>query len=210
MFIAIAAILACGCRKENTIPISGLVTDTNQSIPVEGVEVELWTQQIEGGIFTANYAFAGTASTGSDGKFDFVIEKANYTGIRLVFTKNNYFGWVAELNMEKIKNEQACYAEYQLLPKAWLKIRVKNNEPVSLDDYFEFRILNGYSGCEVCCKGEKYQFTGMDIDQTIDCQMAGHQDILIQWSMRKNAEQIVKTESYFIKAFETTAIELFY
>jgi hypothetical protein len=196
IFPALAVCLVCSCRKE--------------SIPVDGVEVELWTQQIEGGIFTANYVLAGTTSTGNDGKFGFVLEKANYTGIRLNFNKKNYFVWVAELNMEEIKNDQSYYAEYQLLPKAWLKIRVKNNEPFGLDDYFEFRILNGYSGCEECCKGEKYQFTGMDIDETIDCQMAGHQEILIQWSMRKNGEQIIRTDSYFIKAFETTGIELIY
>ncbi|MFA5814989.1 MAG: hypothetical protein WC865_05160 [Bacteroidales bacterium] len=46
--------------------------------------------------------------------------------------------------------------------------------------------------------------------KTINFKIVGHQNILIQWSKRKNGEQIIKTESYFIKVFETTDIELNY
>lgn len=208
--IVLVSFMLCTCRKENSIVVSGLITDPNQAIPVERVKVELWTQQIEGGIFAANYILAGTITTGSDGKFLFTIDEKNFTGIRLIFSKEGYYGWETEVNLEKVKNDHSSYAEYQLLPKAWLHIQVKNSQPFNVDDYFEFRILNGYSGCEECCKGEKYQFTGMDVDQTIDCLTVGNQTILIQWSKRKNGEQIFKTENYFIKAFESTDIEFNY
>jgi hypothetical protein len=210
VLIVIMGCMHNGCRKDSSISVSGLITDPNQAIPVEGVKVELWTQQIEAGIFSANYIQAGTASTGSDGRFLFNIDNKNYTGIRLIFSRDGYYGWETEVNLDKLKNDLSHYAEYQLLPKALLQIRVKNNEPFNSDDYFEFRILNGYSSCPECCKGEKYQFTGMVVDQTITCQTAGCQEILIQWSKRKNKEQIFKTENIFIKAFETTNIELNY
>lgn len=208
--IVLVSFMLCTCRKENSIVVSGLITDPNQAIPVERVKVELWTQQIEGGIFVANYNLAGTIMTGSDGKFLFNLEEKNYTGIHLIFSKEGYYEWVSDVNMDKLKNDHSSYAEYQLLPKAWLHIRVKNGQPLNVADYFEFRMLNGYSGCEECCKGEKYQFNGMDVDQTIDCLTVGSQTILIQWSKRKNGEQIFKTESYFIRAFESTDIEFNY
>jgi len=206
VFILLLGLLLNGCRKENFIPVSGLITDPNQAIPVAGVNVEIWTQQIESGIFSANYILAGTIITGSDGKFLLNLENENYTGIRLIFSKEGYFGWETDLNLDLVKNDHRYFAEYQLLPKATLQIRVKNSKPYNSDDYFEFRILNGYSVCEACCKGEKYQFAGMDIDLTIDCQTVGHQNIIFQWSKRKNGEQIFKTEIHFIKAFETTVI----
>jgi protocatechuate 3,4-dioxygenase beta subunit len=62
--IVLLGLLLNGCRKEDFIPVSGLITDPNLAIPVEGAKVELWTQQIEGGIFAANYVLAGTNSTG--------------------------------------------------------------------------------------------------------------------------------------------------
>lgn len=209
IMIMIVAMLTT-CRKEEPIVISGKVFDPNQEIPVDQVRVELWTQLIEGGIFSANYTLAETTTTVNDGTFSFNLVKKNYTGIRLSFSKTGYFGWESDLNMDKINNQNSHFADYQLLPKAWLHIRVKNAEPVGSDDYFEFRILNGYTGCEDCCKGEKYQFTGYEIDQTLDCQTSGHQLVMIQWSKRKNGEQIIRTESFFIPAFQTTDINFNY
>jgi hypothetical protein len=209
IILMLAGILS-GCRKEETIVISGLMFDPNQEIPVGQVKVELWTQEIEGGIFSANYVLYETVNTGNDGMFIFNPEKKNYTGIRLIFSKEGYYGWEADVNIDKVNQEKSHYAEYQLLPEARLRIRVKNTQPFDADDYFEFRILNGYTSCAECCKGEKYQFTGSGIDQTIDCRSAGHQDILIQWSKRKNNEQVIKTESFFIEAFKTTEINFNY
>jgi hypothetical protein len=210
VLVFLVSILMMSCRKENFIPISGLITDPNQAIPVENAKIEIWTQHIEGGIFEANYTLISTVTTGLDGTFLFNLENKNFTGIRLIFSKQGYFGWQADLNIEKVKSSQSYYAEYLLLPRARLHIRVVNSFPVNSNDYFEFRILNGYSDCEECCKAEKYQFTGLNIDQTIDCQTVGHQFTLIQWSKNKNGEQTSKTESYFINAFETSEIELKY
>lgn len=208
--ISLLSLLSYSCRKEDLITVSGLLTDPNQGKPVAGVKVELWTQQIDAGIFSANYVLASSDSTGSDGKFLFNLENKNYTGIRQKFSKAGYFGWDADVNMDKLNADNGFYAEYQLLPQARLQIHVKNVSPVNSSDYFEFRIMNGYTVCEECCKGEKYQFAGMEIDQTIECLTAGHQDIYIQWSKRKDDEQIFKTESYFVKAFEITGIWLNY
>jgi hypothetical protein len=203
-------LLLNNCRKDDLIPVSGLVSDPNQAIPVEGVTLEIWTQKIESGIFSANYTLSETTKTGPDGRFSFHLENKNYTGIRLIFSKDGYYGWTAEVNIEKLKTDHSFYGEYQLLSKAWLNIRVKNDQPFSSDDYFEFRMLNVYTSCDQCCKGEKFQFTGMEIDQSITCQTSGGQTILIQWSKRKNGQQVFRTDSYFIPAFNTTEILLFY
>lgn len=210
LIIVMIAALFMGCKKDDPVVISGLILDPNQQIPVEGVTVEVWTQQIEGGIFAANYKLAATFITLQDGKFLFNLESLNYTGIRLIFKKEGYFGWESDINMDKVKTDHGHHAQYQLLPKALLHIRVVNAEPFNADDFFEFRILNGFSTCEECCKAEKYQYSGMNIDQTVECQTAGHLNLVIQWSKRKNGEQVFKTETIFVKAFETTDINFNY
>ncbi len=208
--ILLMASIFIECRKENPYAITGLMTDPNQAIPVEGASIEIWTQQISGGIFEADFKLAGSIVSTLDGTFSLDLDEQNYTAIRLTFKKDGYFGWTCDLNMDKVKNDHGHYAEYQLVPKAELHIRIKNTEPFNSSDYFELRILNGYPDCEECCKAEKYQFTGMEIDQSIECLTAGHQYTLIQWSKRKNGEQIFKTETYFIKAFETSEINFNY
>jgi hypothetical protein len=130
--------------------------------------------------------------------------------MKLTLSKTGYYGWEVPVNVEKVKSENGLDAEYQLLPKATLEIHVVNSEPFDDLDYFEFRLLNGFTSCDECCKGEKYQFQGLSINQTITCQVVGHQDIIIQWSKRKNGQQIIQNEPHFIRAFETTVINLHY
>jgi len=198
------------CTRHETIIIAGEVTDPNQGVPVAEATVELWTQRIESGVFMANYSLAGTRITNSGGRFSFELDYKSYTGLKLVFARAGYYGWTLELNADEIKREGGIDADYQMLPKAVLRIHVMNVAPVDDDDYFEFRLLNGFTSCEVCCNSEKYQFYGMQVDQEILCQIIGHQDILIQWSKRKDDEQNGQTDSYFVKAFDTTRIEFHY
>jgi hypothetical protein len=198
------------CKKEEGLIISGTMTDPNQSIKVVGAMVEVWTQRIISGVFEANFRLAGEQVTGVDGKFEIKLESENYTGIKLIISKSGYFGWESLLNLEDFNNNKGHNAEYQLIPKAWLVIHIYNKEPFDFGDYFDIRLLNPYTNCEECCKGNDYEFIGMDINQTIECISAGHQDLIFQWSKRKNKEQVVKTESIFVKALDTTRIELIY
>jgi len=202
--------LLSNCRKDNLVVISGQIIDPNQSGPVSGAKVEIWTQYIEDGIFMVNYVLDGTLLTGTDGKFLFNLKEKSYTGIRLVFSKEGYYGFESALDLEQVKNGNGYADEYFMLPQARLNISIRNIEPFNADDYFEFRILNGFSGCEFCCKSDRYQFYGQDVDQVIDCHTSGHLDLQIQWTRRKNGEQVTGTKSYFIKEFETNFIELHY
>jgi hypothetical protein len=210
VFLGMAGIFLTGCTKNENLTISGLLTDPNQAIPVGGTTVELWTQRIESGVFLANYSLMGTVISGTDGRFQFEMENKNYTGIRLIFARAGYFGWTLDLNADQVREEGGIDAVYQMLPKAVIEIHVVNDYPVDDNDYFEFRLLNGFTDCEACCTGEKYKFFGTQIDQVVLCQVIGHQDIMIQWQKQKNGEQISSTDVYFVKAFDTTGIVLSY
>jgi len=208
--IPITVITLAGCAKKDRIEISGTLLDPNQGISVSGAKVELWTRLIESGVFTANYHLEETQVSDKEGKFSFDLPVKNWTGIRLVFSKRGYYGWEYEVNMNQVNNYHAVTSDFQLLPKAWAKFLVKNNNPFDDSDYFEFRIMNGYTGCDICCHGEKYQFFGLAVQQDILCQLVGHQDVIIQMSTRKNGEQVFSTRSWFVPAFDTTEIELYY
>lgn|GEM_PF-2007564 len=210
VFIVFLLAVLSSCRKDESYIISGLVIDPNQVIPVADASVELWSQRIESGILMANYSLDESGITDENGRFSFTIPSRSYTALKLVFAKTGYYGWEAPVNVEKVKSGNGLDAEYQLLPKATIEFRVVNTEPFDDADYFEFRLLNGYTSCDECCKGEKYQFTGQSINQSVTCQVVGHQDIIIQWSKRKNGQQIIRNEPHFVKAFETTIINFNY
>ena len=199
-----------GCKKTDIVEVSGKMYDPNQEVPIEGVRVELWTQSIESGIYSANFSHMGTELSGADGNFLFDVENKNWAAMRIHFSKENYYSWEHNVNMEDIKNLHSSHLVYQMLPKAWIKFHIQNTQSVDQNDYFEFRLMNGYTGCEECCHGEKYQFSGISVDQTIICQVTGHMEIMIQWSKRKDGEQRYQTDTYFVSAFDTTSIHFMY
>ncbi len=199
-----------GCKKDTEYIISGRLIDPNQSINIEGASVEVWVQRIMSGIFEADYKLAGEQKTGSNGSFQIKLESGNYTGVKMIFSKKGYFGWETQLNLETLKNNNGLNAYYQMVPKTFLKIHVFNQVPLDASDYFDFRLLNAYTNCEECCKGQDYEFSGMDVNQTLQCLSSGNTELILQWTRRKNKEQVVKTESIFTKAFDTTKIEFIY
>jgi hypothetical protein len=199
-----------GCKKGDQYYVAGIVKDPNQGIDVAGVSVEVWTQRIKSGVFEADYKLAGQQTTGEDGKFQFELESASYTGVKLIFSRDGYFGWEAPVNVAALTKEPGQYTQYQMLPKAWILFHIYNRDPFDSADYFEYRLLNAYSDCDECCQEELNQFYGMEVDQNVRCISAGYQDLVVQWSKRKNKEQVFNTESFFIKAGDTTRIELIY
>jgi hypothetical protein len=199
-----------GCKKEAPYVISGQMIDPNQSIYVGGVKVELWVQKVKSGVYEANFQQVDEQVTGSDGKFVFKPESASYAAIRLVFSRKGYFGWQVEVNTSSLTKEEGQYIQYQMIPQAWIAVHVVNSQPFDSGDYFDYRLMNAYTDCDQCCSENKYQFFGMEIDQTVNCMTAGAQDLVIQWSKRKNNEQILKTQSFYIQPFDTTRIDLEY
>ena len=200
-----------GCKKkEETIVISGNLVDSNQGIDIEGVKVELWAQKLESGIYSAHYDNHGTEFTDQQGKFSFDLENNTYASVKLTFSKSDYYSWEYEIDGDVIKSNYFHNETYQMQPKAWLQISVKNENPVDLQDYFDFKILNGFTDCEFCCTGEIMIFRGMDVNEDVICQMVGHQDILIRWNSKKAGKQTGDTKSVFIPAFDTLKLELVY
>ena len=97
-----------------------------------------------------------------------------------------------------------------MMPKAWIQISVKNVNPIDFKDYFDFRIMNGFTNCEFCCSGETMQFQGMDVDEDIVCQMIGHQDVNIRWNSSKGADRYGNIKLVFLPSFDTTRVEFNY
>jgi hypothetical protein len=205
-----ALLVISGCKKNDSYRLSGLLLDPNQKIPVAGATVEIWTQQIKSGIFEANYQLASEQVTDIEGKFQSELPSAQYTGIKINFSKIGYFRLEAQEDLKNLRKDYVQYSEYHLLPKAWLDFHVFNNNPFDPDDYFEFKLMDINPACEDCCKEEIYQFSGVAVNMNFECLTAGHHDLVIQSTNRKNNQQVFKTESVFIKAFDTTRIELIY
>ena len=209
--ISLLVVLAISCKKkEDFITVSGKMTDPNQGIDIEGVKVDLWAQKIESGIYSAHYDNYGTLLTDEKGDFSFELENNTYASVKLSFSKKDYYYWEYEIDGDVIKNNYLHNKTYQMQAKAWLQILIKNENPIDFQDYFDFKILNGFTDCEFCCTDETKIFRGMDVDQEIVCQMIGHEEILLRWNSKKEGKQTGDLKRMFLPAFDTLRVELIY
>ena len=94
--------------------------------------------------------------------------------------------------------------------KSWIEISIKNENPVDSQDYFDLRIMNGFTDCEFCCTGEILKFYGTDVDQVIICQMIGHTEAAVRWNKKKGGEQTGDVDLIFLPALDTARVEYHY
>ena len=138
------------------------------------------------------------------------MDNLTYASVKLSFSKDNYYFWEYEIDGDVLKNSLSHHDTYQLQPKAWIKLLIKNENPVDASDYLDLKIMNGLTQCEDCCTGETLKFQGTGIDEVIVCQVVGHEDVSIRWNSRKGSVQKGDMELVFIPAFDTTSVQLFY
>ncbi len=205
------SVLLLSCNKhEELIVISGRMVDPKQNINIQGVKVEVWAQKIEYGIYSAHYDNYGSQLSSSTGEFSFELENLTYASVKLSFSKDNYYFWEYEIDGDVIKNNLVHNETYQMQAKAWIQFIIKNENPVDIRDYFDFRIMNGITQCETCCLGETFKFNGTGVDEEFICQMVGYEDVSIMWNSCKGSVQTGNVELFFIPAFDTTRIEFIY
>ena len=209
LLFVVFSLVSCK-KKDDFILISGKLIDPKQNINISGVRVELWAQKIESGIYSAYYDSYGSQLSNSSGEFSFELENNTFASVKLSFSKDNYYFWEYEIDGDVLKNVLFHDETYQMQPKAWIKLLVKNENPVDGSDYFDLRIMNGLTQCEECCTNEVLKFQGADVDEEIICQLLGHEDISIRWNSRKGAIQKGDVKLIFVPAFDTTSIQLFY
>lgn len=209
--LSVLCVLLLSCsKKDDGIVISGTIIDSNQGVDIGGVSVEIWAQKIESGIFSAHYDNYGTQITDEKGRFSFNLENQTYASIKLTFSQTYYYYWESFIDGREVNNKYLHDETYEMQPKAWIEFVVKNINPIDLEDYFEFRIMNGTTECEFCCENDLIIFSGMEVEQEWLCQMVGHTNINISWNSRKGGTQKGDKKIIFLPAFDTTRVELLY
>ncbi len=210
VLIVIGSILASCNKDSEEVSLGGNLISLNEGVKIEGVLVEIYTRKIESGIYSANYELHGTTNTDANGDFHFDLPNKSWASIKLLFSKEGYFNWDYELEGDLIDDTEGYYESFSLEPKAWVKFALKNNQPVDENDHFDYRIVNTTRNCDACCTSAKRLFQGDLVNEEFICLVVGHQELLIQWNLLKGGVQTGGTDNYFITAFDTTLIELFY
>lgn len=203
------------CKKnktELTHKIEGVTLDSRAiAYPeVAGVNLLLEEKKLEGGVF--NGAFVEVATTTSDqfGNYEFSFEKRNTVEYQLTATKPNFFPYQQALDPSLIKPGLTYDKNVYLVPKAWVKTEIINEQPLDQSDEVTFKFANASFDCD-CCTNALTTYTGTVVNETAVCQVFGNKWMkYITTVSRTGYPQIITIDSVYCSSFDTTTVEIHY
>ena len=142
------------CRKEdNTTSATGRVLQFGTNIPIEGATVYLQECSSEG-LFTGTGACTtiDTVITGVDGRYEF-IDFSSAGSHSIIAEANQYYDLLESVSVVDFENDNMN--DIVLTPYAWLKLHIKNINPVDELDKVQIASELGlswteFSGINVC------------------------------------------------------------
>jgi hypothetical protein len=201
LFLSVALF---SCKKENadTISIEGVVTDDVSNLPVPGivVSVDAIKSPSGWGILTdGKREPAGRVTTDANGYYKVNVKIFNEAEF-LEFTinpgriNNNYDERYHDTYLSSLNRSATNKIDFALSPTAVLKIKFKNQSPVSDSDEFYFgNYSNGYTSgilqkenCGTISANDAMKWIGKNVCGAYTYQTAAERYSYIFWTVKKN------------------------
>lgn len=202
-------VTACG-KNERYIQVSGKISDQGFNKAGDAVTVKLKSSKIESGVFNSNYTEVASAITDASGNFsmEVLVEKAS--GYRFLVSKTDYFESEIDVTTETFEKNETFTANYDIYPKAIIKLVVNNTSPQGLDDEIKYRFTDIEQECKTCCNNSTITGSGPDYSSTSECDVRGQKMFHINWVVSKKGNQNLYSDSIWVEAFKTTTYNINY
>lgn len=208
ILLSLLLIFLISCDQDTQqIVIQGKLSDPDQGIAVSGAEITLKVIEMANGSWSQNYITKASTTSGEDGSYFFEIPFFYTISYKLEISKSNYFHETIELEENEFDNH-SCTRDITLHPKASLKIHLKNDFPFNNQDNIRYRIVNWNPPYEDCCPSTYTEFTGMNIDETVECTVIGSRTYTIEYTYTRNNNTNAGLKTVFCEAFQTNSVEI--
>ena len=159
-FIVLLATLSIfSCKKKDLkFTINGVVSDVTFNSPASGVQVKLYVTPLG-----ESKKLITSATTGSDGLFEFVIDRERIEKVELEYRKLNYFDESVIINFSNLQVNEDNDASKSIIAKSWVRFNIQNQPPTSASDEFKLFKYRGKEGCSECCPiGNTFYYGAID------------------------------------------------
>lgn len=208
--IAIAGFFYSCKKDKNKITINGAVYDPDIKTYVSNAHVTISSIRISSGVYNSNYTDIATTITDGSGNFSFEFDKEKSAAYRFYIFKDNYFDNTIDIPDADIVPGTPYAPVFNIHPKAYLKLHVKNSAPWDSDDFIAYFYTSGYLSCYECCSNIMHKGYGQFYDTTSKCKTYGSQNVTINWHVTKMGIDIVYADTVFCTPFDTTFHEILY
>ena len=209
VLITIIALSSCA-KKERSIKVSGNIYDPALNQAVAGATVKLKAAKIESGVYNSNYTEIEKVTTDASGNFTMDITVQKVSGYRFVVEKDDYFELEEDVNTDDFEKNNNYTANFQIYPKASIRLTVKNTSPQGMDDEIKYRYTNIEGSCKTCCNNNTITGTGPTYSADNECDVRGEKWIYINWVVTKNGNQHLFSDSIHVEAFKKSTYNIDY
>lgn len=198
---AIMCLVGTTCRKDKDLhtTIEGTVKDATTLAPIPNATILLLRKESE--CFSCSYNLYKTFSADGNGKYFYEFTREKEYSYVAGARAQKYFDDDTQINISIGKNKK----DILLHPAAYLKLHIKNTQPVDIYDAIEFQSF-----------AADYDFYGMAIDTTFlycrdfDCKEFGNQTNTVQYWVTKNGITTYYSASVYCPSFDTTMYNINY
>jgi hypothetical protein len=162
LLVAVVSVFSCK-KKDLKFTINGVVSDVTFNTIASGVEVRLYVTPLG----EAKKLVAST-STGSDGFFEFEIDRERIEQVELEYRKTNYFDESIVINFSDLQVNEDNDASQSITAKSWVRFNIRNQLPSSASDEFKLFKYRGKEDCSECCP-IGYSFYYGAVDTAVIC-----------------------------------------
>jgi hypothetical protein len=198
-FIIIATVLFLlllnACKEEDINIIEGRIINYPEYEGLENVNVLCEVKVIQQASYTNSRELIGEVKTDSDGKFRFEFESLRAQDYFLSLSKDGY-------RDKNITFEPTDYADQYnlqetLVKSASLEIHIKNMIfPNSNEDEIKIRVSDFPVECTDCALPEFKTLKGAYIDTSLIYQVAGDDEVLIEYTINKDGSEYFQSTQY--------------
>lgn len=206
--ILVLALASCRKAEPLQLIVRGQVTDFRNNAPVQGVNVRIDEQALQGGALSGAFSMAGQTTTGPDGTYELAFERKNALNYRLRFRKEGYFDEFTELNPDLLRPNSPHDLDAVVKPEAVLLMKFKNVNAESDNELMRFRKLNALFDC-ACCNNDFIDIIGNNLDTTMMCKLYGDHMLSYTYVVYRE-EQVDVVDSVYCPAFHTTELVINY
>ena len=203
LFFTVLIFLLFGCNKDkNKLLFSGQVYSPNENKNLSGITVELRGQLIESGTYNSNYQLLQKTTTDGDGKYNIVNDNVRASSFKISAYSDNYIRSEAEINSDLVSVGETYQKNFNIYPKAYLIIYVRNVVPADSTDEITINVIHSSPDCDVCSNISNLVLSGI-VNDTLICLVYGNQPVTVDYTTNTASGLNQYSYDVYCSAFET-------
>jgi hypothetical protein len=208
LFVSGIVLLFAACRKDDSnLYLRGGVYHGDDQIAMGDVQLTVYKQVLQNGIFGASYSPAVSGVSQPNGLYQLAWERENFAALKLVAQRDQYVTREFVMNVSDFNAGDPVDLNVAMFPEAFIQVRILNTGQVANNDRCNFTFVNAAFECACCSNGWR-EFEGADLDTNFTCRLYGNRWLKYQRNLNTIETDTVIVDSVWCPAFETTEVLL--